>query len=298
MNTTLTIQEKLKDLRAAHGLTLEQLADQTGLSKSALGKYENDDYKDISPFAIVTLAKFYHVTTDYLLGVSEQKNHSDAELSALHLSDDAIDVLKAGKFNHRLLSEMLCHKDFQRMMLDAEIYVDRIADMRINDMNSMLEAVRRMALMKQDGQGDLSTRTLELAQVQEDDYFGHVLADDLKAILRDIREEHSNDTTTADTPSIAEEVQAQLKDAMNFEGSDAEKQARIYLATFGIDYDAITKEQFVNIINVLKLSKYMKNPANQRGKARPYQPHGKGKHNKQKNTPYPAFEAEYGAFFR
>ena len=41
MNTTLTIQEKLKDLRVEHGLTLEQLADQTGLSKSALGKYEN-----------------------------------------------------------------------------------------------------------------------------------------------------------------------------------------------------------------------------------------------------------------
>ena len=78
-------------------------------------------------------------------------------------------------------------------------------------------------------------------------------------------------------PSIAEEVQCQLRDAMNFEGSDVEKQARIYLATFGIDYDAITKEQFVNIIYVLKLSKYMKSPANQRGKARPYQPHGKGK---------------------
>ena len=72
-------------------------------------------------------------------------------------------------------------------------------------------------------------------------------------------------------------MQAQLKDAMNFEGSDAEKQARIYLATFGIDYDAITKEQFVNIIDVLKLSKYMKSSTNQRGKARPYQPHGKGK---------------------
>ena len=116
-----------------------------------------------------------------------------------------------------------------------------------------------------------------MAQVREDDYFGHVLADDLKAILRDIREEHSTDTTTADTPSIAEEVQSQLKDAMNFEGSDAEKQARIYLATFGIDYDAITKEQFVNIIDVLKLSKYMKSSTSQRGKARPYQPHGKGK---------------------
>ena len=31
---------------------MEQLAEQTGLSKSALGKYETDDYKDISPFAV------------------------------------------------------------------------------------------------------------------------------------------------------------------------------------------------------------------------------------------------------
>ena len=37
--------------------------------------------------------------------------------------------------------------------------------MRINDMNAMLEAVRKMALMKQDGQDDLSARTLELANV-------------------------------------------------------------------------------------------------------------------------------------
>ena len=277
MQVKLTIQERLKDLRVERGLTLEQLAEQTGLSKSALGKYEADDFKDISPFSIVTLAKFYGVSTDYLLGMTETKNHPGTELDALQLSDDAIDVLKTGKFNHRLLSEILCHKDFQRMMLDAEIYVDRIANMRINDMNAMLEAVRKMALMKQEGQGDLATRTLELAQVREDDYFGHVLADDLKAILRDIREEHSTDTTTADTPSIAEEVQAQLQDAMNFEGSDAEKQARIFLTTFGIDYDSITKEQFINLIEVLKLSKHMKSPTNQRGKARPYQPHGKGK---------------------
>lgn len=71
-------------------------------------------------------------------------------MSALHLSDDAIDVLKAGKFNPRLLSEILCHHDFQKMMLDAEIYVDRIADMRINDMNAVLQAVRQMVLMQQE----------------------------------------------------------------------------------------------------------------------------------------------------
>lgn len=36
----LTIQERLKDLLLERGLTLEQ----TGLSKSALGSYEADDF--------------------------------------------------------------------------------------------------------------------------------------------------------------------------------------------------------------------------------------------------------------
>lgn len=36
------------------------------------------------------------------------------------------------------------------MMLDAEIFVDRIADMQINDMNAFLEAGQRMFLAKQE----------------------------------------------------------------------------------------------------------------------------------------------------
>ena len=69
----LTLQERLKDLRVERGLTLEQLAEQTQLSKSALGSYEADDFKDISHYALVKLAKFYGVTADYLLGLTETK---------------------------------------------------------------------------------------------------------------------------------------------------------------------------------------------------------------------------------
>ena len=85
MQPKLTIQERLKDLRVGRGLTLEQLSAETGVSKSALGKYEADDFKDISPFSMVELAKFYGVSTDYLLGLTEQKNHPNTELDALHL---------------------------------------------------------------------------------------------------------------------------------------------------------------------------------------------------------------------
>ena len=266
MNIKLTIQERLKDLRTERKMTLEQLSEATGLSRAALGKYEADDFKDISPFSIATLAKFYGVSTDYLLGLTEQKNHPDTTLAELHLSDDAIDVLRNVNFNKRLLSEMLCHPDFQRMMLDAEIFVDRIADMRINDMNAVLEAVRQILLAKQQtGQDDLYLRTLELAQVQEEEYFGHVVAEDLKRILCDIRETHKVDRTTADQSSVAVEAQAQLQEIMSFEGSAEEKKARFFLANLGIDYDAISKEQFVTVIEVLRLSKHMKSPINRRG---------------------------------
>ena len=59
----LSIQERLKDLRVERGLTLEQLAEQTHLSKSALGSYEGDNFKDISHYALIELAKFYEVTS-------------------------------------------------------------------------------------------------------------------------------------------------------------------------------------------------------------------------------------------
>ena len=283
MQPKLTIQERLKDLRVERGLTLEQLSAETGISKSALGKYEADDFKDISPFSMVELAKFYGVSTDYLLGLTEQKNHPNTELDALHLGDDAIEVLRTGKFNHRLLSELICHKNFQRFMLDAEIYVDRIADMRVNDMNAVLEAVRQMALMKNGGEeNDLHLRTLEVAQIREDEYFGSLIADDLKGILRDIRNEHRPDTMTADETSLVATVQGQLQDAMNFEGSSEEKKIRAYLATIGLDYDALTKEEFVSLIGILKKSKYMKNPISQRGKAQFQTTYGGKKRRKRK----------------
>ena len=89
----LTIQERLKDLRVERGLTLEQLAEQTQLSKSALGSYEADDFKDISHYALIELAKFYEVTVDYLLGRSQTKSHPNADLADLRLSDEMIDQI-------------------------------------------------------------------------------------------------------------------------------------------------------------------------------------------------------------
>ena len=70
------------------------------------------------------------------------KNHPNTELQALHLSDDMVTLLSSGKINNRLLCVIATHENFQRLMTDIEIFVDRIADMRIAQMNLVLEATR------------------------------------------------------------------------------------------------------------------------------------------------------------
>ncbi len=129
---SLTIQERLKDLRVEKNLTLKELAEQTGLSSSALGSYETDETKDISHYALIKLAKFYSVTTDYLLALTETKSHPNADLADLRLSDEMIDVLKKGRVDTALLGELVAHPDFMKLLADISIYVNGLAAMQIH----------------------------------------------------------------------------------------------------------------------------------------------------------------------
>lgn len=261
------MHERFWELRKDRNLTLEQLEKQTGISKSALGSYEAEGTKDISHWAVVRLAEFYGVTTDYLLGLSVMKNHPNADLNDLRLSDKMIELLKSGRINK--LCELAAHGDFRRVMLDLEIYVDRIASIHIRNNNTALKTERKV-LMERAGldDNDLNMRTLELVQIDEDDYFAHTIFENLRPIIRDIREAHKSDVTTsdADTESSAEKAVRQLEAALNCEGSKEEKIVRALLSQLEIDYDTLTKEEFVTLIGILNKSEHMKKHISRRGK--------------------------------
>ena len=118
------MQECLKDLRVEKGMTLESLSQQPKIPASTLGSYESDDYKEIPHRNIIELAKFYEVSTDYLLGLTENRQLDNVALSALHLSDTALTLLEDQKINMLHLSELITHEQFRKFMLDLEIYVD------------------------------------------------------------------------------------------------------------------------------------------------------------------------------
>lgn len=269
MNIKLTLGERLKDLRVERDLKLEALAEQTGLSKSALSKYESDDVTDLSIYAVTTLAEFYGVTTDYLLGMTENKR-PDAVLSDLHLSDGAVDVLRNGKFNHRLLCELIVHEDFQRFMTDLEIYVDGLVSDRIRDMNAMVEATRQELEKRYHANTeDLTMRTLKAAQIDEDEYFGRILYDELAAILKQIKAAHGTDKTTSDGAAI-EQARKEIEKARKFNGSPLEKKMSALMGQIGIDYAKLTQEEQMTLMRVFNRSSMLKHrtKAGNRGKHR------------------------------
>ena len=97
MKTRISVQERLKDLRVERGLNLEELAQETGISKSALGSYENDndEYKEINHGSLLKLADFYQVSVDYLLGLTNNRKYENTPIEELHLSDEVVELLKS-----------------------------------------------------------------------------------------------------------------------------------------------------------------------------------------------------------
>ncbi len=63
---------RLKQLRLQSGLTQLQLAQRLGLTKSMISFYELSE-RAPSPDILIRLARIFHVSTDYLLGLEPRE---------------------------------------------------------------------------------------------------------------------------------------------------------------------------------------------------------------------------------
>lgn len=71
---------KLKQIRTSRGLTQQRLADKLGITKSTISAYENSS-KYPSLEILYNLAIVLNVSTDYLLGLSNDKDFNIAPLT-------------------------------------------------------------------------------------------------------------------------------------------------------------------------------------------------------------------------
>lgn len=106
---------------------------------ATISKYENKENKKYNIVTLNKLADFYGVSLEWLVGNTEVRTSSLTEIDNLMLDNETIELLKSGRFNNRLLCEIIKHPDFIKLMADTEIYVDGIATMQIKNMNDWLD---------------------------------------------------------------------------------------------------------------------------------------------------------------
>ena len=263
----LTIQERLKDLRVERGLTLEQLAEQTHLSKSALGSYEAEDFKDISHYALIKLAKFYGVTADYLLGLSQTRNHPNANLADLRLSDDMIELLKSGLVNNSLLCELATHPAFPRFMADLEIYVNGVAVKQVQAANAIVDTMSATIMKRYNpGLTDPQLRQLVAAHIDDDSFCRYVIQQDINKIALDLREAHKDDFFSVPEDNPLEDFLQTIEETAK-EDSDPEQVSLAFICKrLKLNLKKLSEEEKKWLKKIAQKSDLLKNPNPQRGR--------------------------------
>lgn len=65
--------KRLRDLREDSDRTQQEIADYLGTSQTMYARYERGA-NEMPIRHLVALSKYYHVTTDYILGLTDRKN--------------------------------------------------------------------------------------------------------------------------------------------------------------------------------------------------------------------------------
>ena len=89
----------LKELRAKHSITQEQLAAAIGVERSSIGKYEGNQSVIPSVDVLKAIADYFNVTTDYLLGRTRAYEQSPPQVHIVAESNgDELTAFRRGEF--------------------------------------------------------------------------------------------------------------------------------------------------------------------------------------------------------
>lgn len=70
MQTVIVLKDRARELRKAAGLSQKELGEVLGLSQNTISTIESGS-RGTTIEKLVLLAEFFHVSTDYLLGITD-----------------------------------------------------------------------------------------------------------------------------------------------------------------------------------------------------------------------------------
>lgn len=115
----MTLGQTISSLRELRGLSQAQLAKKLNIGTSTLGMWETDKRKP-NPDALVSIANYFNVSTDYLLGNTNSKQGSVPEWATDKDKKDLQKFLEDNANSMTYGGEELTHDEKQQLRVAME----------------------------------------------------------------------------------------------------------------------------------------------------------------------------------
>ena len=269
------IKERLEDLRNRRKLTLKEVAEKTGIDYSTLSRIENGNVKKVGDDVLLKLARFFGVSTDFLLGITDVPDKKNYTIEELGLTSDAARNLYTGSVNNRVINLLLAHPDFGTLTNRIADYLDDTLAAGIAAQNQLYDSVSD--LMMRIGKEEKSLRQAATTQAKEAKALRRKLyADELaqietlfksilssikietlfKSILSSIKKEHPTGKPEA-AKAMTKDAFDKMRSDLTKGGSAAEilkvqpEQITAYLAESMSIMDGVSEEMKENLSRTL-----------------------------------------------
>ena len=188
------------------------------------------------------------------------RDRINTPLSELHLTDEAVELLKSGRINNRLLCEIVTNDKFEQLMTDTEIYIDGHATSTFRTLYESLEEQRQVIVQKyKQADRDFYSQTLLAAEVKEEVFFCHVTHKTWDAILHDIRKAHEHDIDSTPDYSLAKKMGLEIRKAIQSSGDYLGKVWAVIFNMLGMDFYKLSPDEQKTFKKVLSKSPAIKN---------------------------------------
>ena len=139
-------RQRIQDLIKNRKITQAELAERVGLSSSTLSRYLQGRTENLGDGFIIRIAKYFDVSTDFLLGETDIPERKNYDIEELGLSAETAKLLYTGKVDASVLNQLIEHPRFPQLLLLLARYRDETMIAGINAMNQILTFIRSLTL--------------------------------------------------------------------------------------------------------------------------------------------------------
>jgi len=251
------IQQRLCDLRNETGKSQKEVADELNIPASVLSRIERGETKTVGHDQIVKFAAYYHVSTDYLLCISDLRIRRNIELEELGLTNKALLQLLSGKMDGKMLSCLLEHPYFPTLLDTANAYFTEAHNAGFASRNAIIDIgtadiqdfISDHPEQKIPGQHDI--RMLKAEKITGTEADLEKLKSIFLSMLKDIKKEYdipAPDISTEEfkkrLTDLKKQVLFEKKKKKNFNESDMAKIVLGMLQNMGMDMDECEQKLF------------------------------------------------------